>query len=52
MSYRSVHVVLDARTGALEGRFFQHFISIQFSWGFAERIIKIGPTVSEEFDKN
>ena len=45
----TLHVVIDARarTDGVEGWFFQHFIRIQFSWRSAERINKMGPTVSD-----
>ena len=52
-SCRSVHIVIDARARRCARRLiFQHFIGILISWGSTEGIIKIGPTVSEEFDKN
>jgi len=41
-----------ARADVLEGAFFHHFIRIEISWGFAEKIIKIRPTVAELSAKN
>jgi hypothetical protein len=34
------------------GLIFHHFIGIEISWGFAEKIIKIRPTVAELSVKN
>ena len=41
----------NALADVIEGWFFHHFIIIEISWGSAEKIIKIRPTVAEQSDK-
>ena len=42
----------NALADVIEGWFFHHFIRIEISWGSAEKIIKIRPTVAELSAKN